>query len=104
VYHEEDIDEDDEIYLLLFDDYVLLELEQRAPIVSDCEELVKIPVTILSNSSSPPLSSLVEIRGAEGKIPTSFTDSTTLDVSSLPPPQVPVAAWWDGWKSPTTSY
>jgi len=95
VHYEDDSDEDDEIDSSLLDDYVLLELEQGAPIVS--EELMEVSViTIVSNSSSPPPSSLVEAGGTEGKMPTFFTDCTTLDVSSLPLPQVPVAAWWEG--------
>jgi len=49
VYHEEDSDEDEEIDPFLLEDYVLLELEQRAPIVSYSEELVEIPVTIVSD-------------------------------------------------------
>jgi len=82
VYYEEVTTEDDNIDPSLLDDYVLLDL---APVVSDAE-LEEVPaITLTNNSSSPPPPSPVEVRvGNRNKV--SFADST-LDVSSLPPPQ-----------------
>ena len=165
VYHEEDSYEDDEIDPLLLEDYVLLELEQGAMIVSYSEELVEFPVTIVSNdlehgpailletvetpsiipvssSSSPsPTYSLVPRKG-EGRVLTSSPtaeakssppphatvaagwearmglsnlvqlssprlisdDFTPTEVISLPPLQLTLAAWWEGWKRSSTSF
>jgi len=100
VYYEEDSDEDDEIDSSLLNDYVLFELEHGAPAFSDSEELVEVPViTMVRSSSSPPPSSLVEVREGERHIVNSFTEYISLDVISLSPSQVPVTAWWEGWKS-----
>jgi len=99
VYYKEETTEEEDSSLV--DDYLLLDLEHGAPVVSDVE-LEEIPaITLLNNSSSPPSSSLVEGRVGEKDI-VSFADYTTLDVSSLPPSQVPVAAWWEGWKASST--
>jgi len=52
---------------------ILLYLEHGAPVFSDSAELVEVlAITLVRSASSPPPSSLVEVRGTEGKIPTSF--------------------------------
>jgi hypothetical protein len=101
VYFEEETTEDDDIDPLLADDYLLLDLEHGDSVVSDSADIVEVPAITLNNNYSSPPSSLVEDRVRERKI-VSFADNTTSDVSSLPPPQVPVAAWWEGWKSSST--
>ena len=117
VYHEEDSDEDDEIDPLLLEDYVLLELEQGASIVSYSEELVEFPVTIVSNdlergpavlletvnevpsiipvssSPSPSPTSIMEVRRGEGM---ALTSSPTAEARLSPPPSATVAAGWEG--------
>jgi len=58
VYYEEVSDEDDEIDNLLLDDYVLLDLEQGAPVLTHSENLVEVSIiTIVSNSFCPSSSS-----------------------------------------------
>ena len=98
VYYEEETTENDGIDPLLD---VILDLERGESVVSDSADIVGVPaITLSNNSSSPPLS-LVE-DGAGGRKTVSFADYTTSDVTSLPPPQVPVAAWWEWWKSLST--
>jgi len=115
MYHEKDSDEDEEIDPLLLEGYVLLELEQGAPIVSYSDELVKIPVSIVSNdlehgpailletlevpevpsiipvSSSPSLSptSIMEARSGEGMV---LNSSPAAEPRSYPPPHATEAA------------
>jgi len=119
VYQEEDSDEDDEIDPLLLEDYVLLELEQGALIVSYSEELVEIPVTIVSNdlehgpailletvedtetpsiipvssSPSPSPTSIMEARKGEVMV---LNSSFTHEAISSLPPKATVAAGWEG--------
>jgi len=117
VYHEEDSDKDDEIDLLLLEEYALLELEQGALIVSYSEELVESPVTIVSNdlehgpallletvevtetssiiplSSSPSQTFIMEVRRGEGR---ALNFSPTAEPRSSPPPHATVAAGWEG--------
>jgi len=76
VYYEEEINDDDNIDPSLLDDYVLLDLE-HASVVSDAELEAVPAITLTNNSSSPPPSSLVEVRMGERMI-VSFASQTIL--------------------------
>jgi len=70
VYYKEETNDDDDIDPSLLDDYVLLDLEHRVTVFSDSPELVEVPaITLVSSSSSPLPSSLVEVRGGYSNFP-----------------------------------